>query len=99
MSTFKINLKKVFEDLKNADENFKKMTFAKEVTGLSYPSVMIWENEAPDVVELIYWNAKTFNHQFLEMIDYKSDLFPVFKLLKCYSEKTGNSIESVIIEI
>jgi hypothetical protein len=89
MSTFRLDIHKISKDLKEVDKNFKKTVLFSEITGVSHTT---------EVVELIYWNCKTFNHKFLEMIEKKSDLFPVFKLLKFYSDKTGKNIESVIIK-
>lgn len=94
-SEFKINVDKISADLKEVIPNFKKSELGS-YCGVTEPTIHNWKKEAPVVVELIYYNCKTFNHSFLEMIDRKSDLFPVFKLLKFYSEKTGQKIESVI---
>lgn len=98
MGRFRLDIHKISKDLKEVDKNFKKTVLFSEITGVSHTTVMTWENQAPEVIELIYWNCKTFNHKFLEMIEKKSDLFPVFKLLKFYSDKTGKNIESVIIK-
>ena len=98
MNTFKINLHKLSKDLKALDKNFSKTESLAEISGVSRSTVMSWENCAPNEVELIYWNAKAFNHSFFEMIDKKDDSFPAFKLLKYYQEKTGNPIENIIIK-
>lgn len=95
-SKFRIDIDKISNELKKVVPNFKKGELAP-ICGVTEPTVLSWKKEAPVVVELIYWNAKSFNHSFLEMIENKSELFPVFKLLKFYTDKTGGKIESVII--
>lgn len=98
MSKFKIDIHRISKDLKEVDKDFKKTTDLMRITGVSHTTVMSWENEAPEVVELIYYNSKMFNHKFFELIDKKADLFPVFKLLKYYSVHTRGTIESVILK-
>lgn len=96
-SNFKIDIDRIAVDLKKVIPSFKKSEMGK-YCGVSDVTVSNWKKEAPEVVELIYYNSKSFNHKFLDLIDKKADLFPCFKLLKFYAEKTGNSIESVIIK-
>lgn len=98
MSKFKIDIHRISKDLKEVNNGFKKTTDLVKITGVSNPTVMSWEKEAPEVVELIYYNSKMFNQKFFELIDKKADLFPVFKLLKYYSKSTGKSIENVILK-
>lgn len=96
-SNFKIDVDKIVIDLKEVIPNFKKVDLTVN-SGVSNVTIYSWKKEAPEVVELIYYNSKTFNHKFFDLIDKKADLFPCFKLLKFYAEKTGKSIESVIIK-
>ena len=96
---FRIDLHKLTKDLKEVNKDFMKTETICQITGVSRNTFMLWDKEAPREVELIYWNAKTYNHSFFEMINKKADLFPAFKLLKYYQEKTGNPIESVIEKI
>ncbi len=96
-TNFRIDIDKISDDLKSVIPKFK-MQDLKEISGASHATVNNWKKEVPDVVELIYYNSKVFNHSFFELIEKKSDNFPVFKLLKFYAEKTGKKIESVIIK-
>jgi hypothetical protein len=93
----KIDLHKIYKDVREVDNTFLKIQF-EEITGLSNPTVRNWENEAPAIVELIYWNAEMFNHSFAELINKNYNLFPVLKLLKFYQDKTGKPIEKVLIK-
>lgn len=98
MNTFKIDLHKLTKDLKEVNKDFMKTDTICQITGVSRPTFMMWEKEAPREVELIYWNTLAFNHSFFEMIDKQAHLFPAFKLLKYYHEITGKPIETVIIK-
>lgn len=99
MAKFKINIYKIDRELYAIDNSFNKMQMGKDITGLSYTTVQKWElEEAPPIVELIYYNSKALNHSFLEMIQKNFEKFPVLKLLMHYHRVTGNPIENVIIK-
>lgn len=95
----KINLKQINKDLRQVDETFRPIESLKKITEVSHENVYKWQREeAPAIVELIYWNSKEFNHSFMELINKNANKFPVLRLLKYYEEKTGNKIESVILK-
>lgn len=96
-SNFKIDIDKISNDLKANVPNFKNQDLER-ISGVSRVTVSSWKKEAPEVVELVYYNSEVCNVQFLNLIKEKAHLFPVLKLLKEYEELTGNSINSVIIK-
>lgn len=95
MSKIKIDTEKIAKELSEVIPGFTiKRTIEKE-TGISSRSFEHYKYDTPKIVELLYYNSKST--PIIEMIQEKSDLFPVLRLLKFYSDKTGNNIEDVLI--
>ena len=97
MSTFRLDIHKISKDLKEVDKNFKKTVLFSEITGVSHTTVMIWENQAPDVIQLLHSLSKSFDMDFNKMIISSSDTFPVIKLLKYYYSETKNDLVEILI--
>ena len=96
-SNFRIDIDKISEDLKQVVPNFTKKTL-ESICEVTRQTIYNWGREAPEVVELVYYNAEVCNVQFLALIKEKAHLFPVLRLLKQYEELTGKEIKSVIIK-
>jgi len=95
-TNFKIDITKISYELKRSNPDFMKKDLSK-ICGTSNVTIMSWEKEAPDVIELLYSLCQSFDFNFNEMIMASSDSFPSIKLLKHYHTETKNDLVEILI--